>query len=110
MGFFAGAFVEADGVAEVYDHFGSGDAALLSDMAFQPFPGGCFFIRVAVAFWQQGRQSAARGASAWLTARPRSGLYRGDAKDKVARNNQTFCNDAPLLFAGDRGWIMMRQM
>ena len=32
--FFAGAFLEADGVAEVYDHFGSGDVFGVDDLGF----------------------------------------------------------------------------
>ena len=32
--FFAGAFLQADGVAEVYDHFGSGDVFGVDDLGF----------------------------------------------------------------------------
>jgi len=32
--FFAGAFLQADGVAEVYDHFGSGDSFCVDDLGF----------------------------------------------------------------------------
>ena len=32
--FFAGAFLQADGVAEVYDHFGSGDSFGVDDLGF----------------------------------------------------------------------------
>ena len=34
MEFFAGAFLEADGAAEVYDHFGSGDSFGVDDLGF----------------------------------------------------------------------------
>ena len=34
MEFFAGAFLEADGEAEVYDHFGSGDVFGVDDLGF----------------------------------------------------------------------------
>ena len=34
MKFFAGAFLEADGAAEVYDHFGSGDVFGVDDLRF----------------------------------------------------------------------------
>ena len=34
MEFFAGAFLQANGAAEVYDHFGSGDALGVDDLGF----------------------------------------------------------------------------
>lgn len=34
MEFFAGAFLQADSVAEVYDHFGSGDVFGVDDLGF----------------------------------------------------------------------------
>ncbi len=34
MEFFAGAFLQADGVAKVYNHFGSGDSFGVDDLGF----------------------------------------------------------------------------